>query len=114
LLARAGLVEADGTVVVFGSEAHCPTPVCRATLTEVKAVMTDARYKGKVNFIAVESHDLKNPSELSASAKAWGLPSEPWTFVLNRNGGVSVRVEGGLERSELSLLLDRELQAGKG
>lgn len=98
------------TVIHFGSPGHCTTPVCGPTLDEVKSVK--AQYASQVNFIHVETRDLTDPSKLSSTASAWGLPSEPWTFVLNGQGRVTARVEGPLDRSELGLLVKQVLGTG--
>jgi hypothetical protein len=94
-------------VVHFGSPGHCSSPLCAATLAEIKAVA--ASYGDRVRFLHVETRDAADPTELTAATEAWRLPSEPWTFVLDRNGRVRTRVEGGLDRTELELLLDRML-----
>ncbi len=98
------------TVVHFGSYEHCGTPICPATLGTIKAAK--ATYGSRVNFIMVETRDLADPSQLSPTAKAWGLPSEPWTFLLDRRGRVANRIEGPLDQTELGLLLDRILGSG--
>lgn len=96
------------TVVHFGSPGHCVTgEACRAALDEVKA--TWAVYRDRANFVHIETHDFADPTALSAAAKAWGLPSEPWTFVLDVRGRITARAEGAIDQVELGLLLDREL-----
>lgn len=95
------------TVVVFSSPEHCPNPMCNAVLDEVKAVK--AMKGDRVNVIHIETHDLANPDNPSPTARAWGVVSEPWVFVLDKRGLVSARIEGGLDRTELDLLLERAL-----
>lgn len=98
------------TVVFFGSPAHCPTDLCRASLEEVKQVKQT--YADRVNFIHIESRDPADPSQMSATAQAWGLATEPWTFVLDAAGRVAGRMEGGVNATELKLFLDRTLGQG--
>jgi hypothetical protein len=95
------------TVVHFGSPAHCPTPICSVTLDEVKAIKSELG--SRVDFVHVETRDLADPARLSPTTEAWGLPSEPWTFVLDARGRVAARVEGPMDRIELRLLVEREL-----
>jgi hypothetical protein len=97
------------TLIHFGSPAHCAGESCAAALDEVKSTL--AAYKGRANIIHVETRSMADPGELSPTAVAWGIPSEPWTFVLDRNGRISARAEGLVDRTELGLLLDRELGA---
>lgn len=100
------------TVIHFGSPGHCPNGICSASLKELKSVRS--RFSDRVNFIHVETRDMADPSQPSVTAKAWGLPSEPWTFVLRKSGRVAWRMEGGLDAVELRLLLERELGAPGG
>jgi hypothetical protein len=97
------------TLIHFGSPLHCAGESCAAALDEVKATL--AGYKGRANFVHVETRNMTDPAALSPTAAAWGIPSEPWTFVLDRRGRISARAEGLVDRTELGLLLDRELAA---
>jgi len=90
-------------VVFFGSPQHCPTPSCATTLAEVKKVM--GSLGSQVDFLHVESRDLTDPTRLSSAAQAWGLTTEPWTFILNARGGIAARVEGEIDSQELELLV---------
>jgi hypothetical protein len=98
------------TVVFFGSPKHCPTALCAVSLAALKQVK--AQFAGQVNFIHVETRDLADPSKLSAATQAWGLPSEPWTFVLDKAGRVNTRLEGGLDGLELGAVLQQKLGLG--
>ena len=89
-------------VVLFASPAHCASPVCKATLDGMKTVQ--AQLGSRARFIHVESRDPKNPSQFSAAAKAWGLATDPWVFVLDARGNVVARAEGGVDNTELDLL----------
>jgi hypothetical protein len=95
------------TVVYFGSPAHCPTKLCEASLAALKQVK--GQFGSQVNFIHVETRDRKDPTQISATAQAWGLPSEPWTFVLDKAGRVNTRIEGGLDALELEAVLRQKL-----
>ena len=41
--------------------------------------------------------------------RAWGLPSEPWFFILDSRGLVQSRIEGPIDVTELDLLVRRSL-----
>ena len=66
-----------------------------------------------MNFIHVEVYD--NPAEireqgLSAARPApvlteWGLPSEPWTFVMDDAGTVRAKYEGFVDSDELEIAM---------
>jgi hypothetical protein len=99
------------TVVFLGSPAHCDTDACSATLREIKA--TRAKYASRVNFIHIETRDLADPASVSPAAEEWHLPSEPWTFILDKSGLVANRIEGPIDQVELGLLLDRTLSGAR-
>lgn len=90
-------------VVLFASPAHCASPpLCKATLDGMKAVQ--AQLGSRARFIHVESRDPQDPSQMSAAAKAWGLTTDPWVFILDARGSVVARAEGGVDNTELDLL----------
>ena len=93
-------------VVLFTSAKHCPESACAATLQQFKTAQ--ANMGGQAVFAQVETHDLEDPTQLSDTAKAWGLTTEPWTFILSKRGFISARIEGELTANELQLLLERE------
>lgn len=91
------------SVILLASPAHCPTDMCRAALSALKSLQ--GTYASRVNFLHFETHDLADPTQFSAAYEAWGLPSEPWFFFLDARGLVASRVEGGLDNTELDLLI---------
>jgi hypothetical protein len=93
------------TVILFASPAHCATEACAVTLAEVKSVL--ASRGSQANFIHIESHDLADPTRLSATAQAWGLPGDLWTVLLDAQGNVVTRIEGPVGRTEIDLWLKR-------
>ncbi len=95
------------SVILLASPGHCPTATCRETLAEFKAVKGE--FRGRVNFVHVETRDLADPAAMSPAAVAWQLPSEPWVFLLDGSGRIANRIEGPVDRDELRLLLKRLL-----
>ena len=89
-------------VVVFATPKFCVSAVCGPTLTTVKDV---AEQFPEVNFIHVEPYELPAaPDDLqpSEAAEAWGLPSEPYVFVIDAKGRMGAKYEGALGASELT------------
>ncbi|MEX0756470.1 MAG: hypothetical protein WD204_00845 [Acidimicrobiia bacterium] len=96
------------TVVVFATPAFCQTATCGPTLAVVKSVMGDYP---EMNFLHVEIY-----ADLDAAAggsldpvpavEAWGLPSEPWVFVVDSKGVVTARFEGATGVDELRRALE--------
>ena len=99
------------SLVAFATPAYCTTSTCGPQLRVVKQLMR--YYAEGVNFIHVEVWD--NPHEidgdlskgrLSPTLAEWGLVTEPWTFVLDREGVVAARFEGFVTAEELTDALD--------
>ena len=102
-------------VVAFSTPAFCETATCGPQLDVVKALKD--RYKDRVNFIHVEIFD--NPNEmrgarskghLAPAVVEWNLPSEPWTFIVDREGLVSAKFEAFTTSEELEEALVGVLQ----
>ncbi|HJQ95634.1 MAG TPA: thioredoxin family protein [Acidimicrobiia bacterium] len=97
------LTNGQPTVVVFASPAFCTSQTCGPMLDQVEAVASE--HPG-VNYLHVEIYenlDAETSAELQISdaVLAWGLPSEPWVFVIDRDGRVSSRFEGALGDGEI-------------
>lgn len=94
------------TVVAFATPAYCTTASCGPTLDVVESVMGG---HPDVDFIHVEVFDLEGARSGSLdpveATLAWGLPSEPWVFVVSTDGVVSARFEGALGADELERAL---------
>ena len=89
-------------IVAFATPAYCHSRTCGPTLAVVKAVWRE--YAGRVDAIHVEV--FENPHEPTALREAaaflaWGLPSEPWVFVVDGAGRVAARYEGTITETEL-------------
>lgn len=103
-------------VVTFATPAFCQTRLCGPTLDMVKGVAKD--YPA-VTFINVEPYkmaykdgslqpQLDAQGQLQAAdwTNAWGLQSEPYTFVVKANGTVAAKFEGVIGEDELRGALD--------
>ena len=87
-------------VVVFATPKFCASTQCGPTLDRVKPI---AAAHPDVTFINVEPYQLEDvdgqlqpvltgdPPALTpaASTEEWGLPTEPWIFVVDRDGIVT-------------------------
>ena len=97
-------------LVVFSTPAYCQTATCGPQLGVVKELK--AEYGDRMNFIHIEVYD--NPHEIegdlskaviSPTAEEWGLPSEPWTFVVDSEGIIRAKFEAFTTRDELEAAL---------
>lgn len=87
-------------VVAFATPAFCTSALCGPELDTI-LTLRDA-YAGRVNFIHVEIYQY--PFEQQHTAKTvdeWHLPSEPWVFMVDRDGVVRDRFEGSAPRLEI-------------
>ena len=96
------------TVVVFATPAFCVSQTCGPMLDQVKAI---AGAHPAANFLHVEVYEnleATTASELVIvpAVMAWGLPSEPWVFVVDSEGIVTARFEGAMTASELESALE--------
>ena len=87
-------------VVAFATPAFCTSALCGPELDTVLK-LHDA-YANRVNFIHVEIYQY--PFEQQHTAKTvdeWHLPSEPWLFMVDRDGVVRDRFEGSAPLEEI-------------
>ncbi|MGH9893208.1 MAG: TlpA family protein disulfide reductase, partial [bacterium] len=81
----------------------CTSQACGPMLDQVEAI---AREHPGVNFLHVEIYENLDAEtaedlQISEAVTAWGLPSEPWIFVMDNEGNVSSRFEGALRQGEI-------------
>jgi hypothetical protein len=104
-------------VIVFATPAFCRTAMCGPTLDIVKQVAAD--YKDKLTFIHIEPYKLTFTNNqlqpvLSSdnlpvpddATNIWGLPTEPYIFVVDSSGKVSAKFEGIVDPAELRAAFD--------
>ena len=94
-------------VVSFATPQFCASRTCGPVVDIVEQVQrrlagTDAR------FIHVEIYEGNDPANgTNRWVKEWKLPTEPWTFVVGRDGKIAARIEGAFSVAEL----EREVRA---
>jgi hypothetical protein len=87
-------------VLVFATPALCQSRVCGPVVDAAQQVADS--YKGKADFIHME---IWNDNDIGKGPRpqveAFNLESEPWVFLIDRNGIVRDRIEGAFGVSEL-------------
>jgi hypothetical protein len=85
-------------VVVFATPAFCVSATCGPQVEMVSQVKE--RHKEEANFIHVEVFEDPHLVEggrptggYVPAVEEWGLPTEPWTFVIDREGNVHAKFE---------------------
>jgi hypothetical protein len=104
-------------VLVFATPQFCVSRACGPTLDTVKSVA--APYKARIDFIHVEPYKLRQTEtglqpDLAANgdfqvvpaAAQWGLPTEPWIFLVRADGTLMAKFEGAVGADELRQALD--------
>ena len=87
-------------VITFATPLLCASRVCGPVVDIVEQVR--ARSGGEVAFIQQEIYeDNEVDKGVRKQVAAWGLPTEPWTFVIDRSGRVVERFEGAFSPGEL-------------
>jgi hypothetical protein len=103
--------------VVFATPAFCASLTCAPTLDLVKS--SAAEYKDRMTFIHVEPYQLElvdgslrpvlseenRPISVPATEQ-WGLPTEPYIFVVDSAGRVTAKFEGTASAEELRQAFD--------
>jgi len=115
------MVAHQSFAVVFATPAFCRSATCGPTLDLVKSVAAD--YKGRLTFIHAEPYQLQlvdghlqpvlTPDNLPIpveSVNEWGLPTEPYVFVVDGNGQLVAKFEGIASVEELRAAFDEVAQ----
>jgi hypothetical protein len=87
-------------VLVFATPALCQSRVCGPAVDVAQQVADE--YEGKADFIHMEVYEDNDPGKgIRPQLRAYGLPTEPWTFLVDRDGIVRDRIEGAFGVLEL-------------
>jgi hypothetical protein len=87
-------------VLVFATPALCQSRVCGPVVDVAQQVADE--YKGKADFIHMEVYkDNEISKGIRPQLEAFNLETEPWTFLIDRNGIIRDRIEGAYGVPEL-------------
>ena len=94
-------------VLVFATPEFCASRTCGPVVDVVDAVRR--RVPG-VGFIHVEIFEENNPAlGVNRWVREWKLPTEPWVFLVDRNGRIVAKFEGAVSERELEAAVRRFL-----
>ena len=94
------LAENKALVILFATPAYCVTATCGPQVEDLSKLQD--RYAGQANFIHVEVfrephliEEGRRPGkdDTVSAIGEWGLPTEPWTFVIDAHGNVHSKFE---------------------
>jgi hypothetical protein len=110
------------SLILFATPAFCQTGYCGPTIDLIKGVAR--RYAGRVDLVAVEPYELhETPNGLQPSLDAdgrlqpvqaaidYGIPVEPYLFLVDASGHVFARFEGLVGEQELHAAIDDALRS---
>lgn len=102
-------------VVTFSTPGYCQTAVCAPNMQVLKRLKP--AFQDRVNFIHIEVYPYPFGESFQAQRYVpqmgeWGLRTEPWTFLVDANGIIQARYEGGITFAELEPALE-QLAAGQ-
>jgi hypothetical protein len=92
-------------VVTFATPRYCTSRTCGPVVDVVSDVR---RRHPALPFIHVEVYEDNDPAKGENQwVREWGLPSEPWVFVIGADGKVRERFEGTVSVEELDAAVRR-------
>lgn len=96
-------------VIVFSTPAFCQTQFCGPVTQEVESLHDD--YGDRVDFVHIEIYTDFANQELSSAVRDWlfqedGGFTEPWVFVVDREGVIYDRWEGPAARAVLEPVVE--------
>ena len=110
------------SLVFFATPAFCQTGFCGPTVELVKSVARE--HEGAVEFVNVEPYELhftenglqprlneEGQLQPVAAALEWGIPVEPYLFLLDADGRVFAKFEGVVGGDELRAAVEDVLSA---
>jgi hypothetical protein len=88
-------------VVVFATPKYCESRTCGPAVQTVDAVRRDL-LGSPIRWIHVEIYEDNDPAKgPNEWVKQWNLPSEPWVFLVDREGVIRAKFEGAVSKDEL-------------
>jgi hypothetical protein len=96
-------------VVTFATPRFCTSRTCGPVVDVVEYVRRKLAGSG-VRFIHVEVFTKNRPAlGYNHWMHQWGLQSEPWTFLVGRDGRIKAKFEGSVSAAELEAAIRRLL-----
>ncbi|MEE9286214.1 MAG: hypothetical protein V3V35_10875 [Dehalococcoidia bacterium] len=101
-------------LVAFATPAFCESRTCGPVMDTVMDPLRE-KYGDEAVFIHIEPFRLKELREGTAripveTTEEWGLQTEPWLFVINREGKVAAKFEGIMALDEVEEALVQALE----
>ncbi len=110
----AALATGKPIVVAFATPAFCRSRLCAPVMDTVMDPVA-AKYSGQVLFIHIEPYVLRDVREDNIqnavpAVLEWRLTTEPWVFVVDRQGRIAGKFEGIVAPDEVESILALTLE----
>jgi len=93
-------------VLIFATPALCQSRVCGPTVDVAEQVKGD--FGDKVAWVHQEIYQDDDPNKgLRPQVSKWRLQTEPWVYVIGRDGTIANRVEGAISVPELKAMVGK-------
>ena len=92
-------------LLLFATPGFCVSATCGPDLETVQSLQPD--FRDRLSFLHLEIYSDPQTQTLSQAVTEWRLPSEPWVFLVDRDGKVADKLEGGLTAAELREGIER-------
>jgi hypothetical protein len=91
-------------LVVFASPDWCPSSSCQPMIEQVEAAVAGSAELSwaQVEVFANPEVDSEDELELAPVIDEWGIPSQPWLYVVDGDGVVVSLFEGAVSDGELA------------
>lgn len=87
-------------IVLFSTPGFCTSRMCGPETQAVEKL--EQQYRSRVNFIHIEIYKDANPAHgFAPTVLQWHLQTEPWVFVINRQGIITAKFEGPTPGTEI-------------
>lgn len=93
------LKDGKPVLILFATPAYCTSAVCGPDLETVVALAPE--FAGRATFVHVEIYEDPAAQKPLPAVVEWRLPSEPWVFLVDREGRIADKLEGGITADEL-------------
>jgi hypothetical protein len=108
------LQSGEPLVVAFATPAYCRSRTCAPVMDTIMDPLAQ-RYGSEAKFIHVEPYvlrDLRSGFQQNAvpATREWGIQSEPWVFVVGRDGRIAAKFQGPAALDEVESALQAALQ----
>jgi hypothetical protein len=105
-------------VIAFATPAFCTSRICGPIMDQVIVPLWQ-KYRDEVEFVHIEPYQLDeaNAGQGLVPIKElaeWGLETEPWVFITDREGRIAGKFEGIASIAELEAVLQQVLAAPPG